>query len=147
MFNYSIGGQERKLDNAQEAIADIPLNRTLLIEKLTNDPPLKPEIIQDLKTVDEVFNYYKPSVEVDFSDAEGADVQEKLEFKNLGDFTKKGLISQSDFLQSLNNEADDLQKLMRQLKSNKILQTALKNAESKAAFINAIEAMIDELDK
>ncbi|MFD2520217.1 hypothetical protein [Emticicia soli] len=147
MFNYSIGGQERKLDNAQEAIADIPLNRTLLIEKLTNDPPLKPEIVQDLKTVDEVFNYYKPSVEVDFSDAEGADVQEKLEFRNLGDFTKKGLISQSDFLQSLNNEADDLQKLMRQLKSNKILQTALKNAESKAAFISAIEAMIDELDK
>ena len=37
------------------------------------------------------------------------------------------------------------QKLLRQLKSNKILKTALENPETKAAFLSAIEAMMDEL--
>lgn len=146
MFNYSIGGQERKLDIANEAVADIPLNRTLLIEKLTNDPPLGPKIVHDLKTVEEVFDYYKPAVEVDFSDEDGADVFEELKFRNLGDFTKKGIINQSPFLQNLNSQAEDLQKLMRQLKSNKILQKALENPEAKAAFLSAIEAMISEIE-
>jgi predicted component of type VI protein secretion system len=146
MFNYSIGGQERKLDIANEAIADIPINRTLLIEKLTNDPPLGPTIVHDLKTVEEVFAHYKPAVEVDFSDEDGADVFEELQFRNLGDFTKKGIINQSPFLQNLNNQADDLQKLMRQLKSNKIFQKALANPDAKVAFLAAIDAMISEIE-
>ena len=40
MYSYGIGGQERKLDNASEAISDIPLNRTLLVQKLTTNAPL-----------------------------------------------------------------------------------------------------------
>lgn len=147
MFNYSIGGQERKLDIANEAIADIPINRTLLIEKLTNEPPLGPKVVHDLKTVEEVFAHYKPAVEVDFVDEEGADVFEELKFRNLGDFTKKGIINQSPFLQNLNSQAEDLQKLMRQLKSNKIFQKALENPEAKTAFLTAIEAMITEIDQ
>ena len=146
MFNYSIGGQERKLDIANEAIADIPINRTLLIEKLTNQAPLGPQIVHDLKTVEEVFAHYKPQVEVDFTDQEGADVFEELKFKNLGDFTKKGIINQSPFLQNLNHQTDDLQKLMRQLKSNKIFRKALENPEAKGAFLAAIDAMISEIE-
>jgi len=40
MYNYDIGGQERKIE-VSEGIADIPQNRTLLIEKLTDDPELR----------------------------------------------------------------------------------------------------------
>ena len=40
---YGIGGNEVKSD-AAEAIQDIPQNRTLFVEKLTQDQPLKPEI-------------------------------------------------------------------------------------------------------
>lgn len=145
MYNYGIGGQERKLDNAQEAIADIPLNRTLLLEKLTDSPPTKFEIVHGLQTIDDVFENFKPSVEVDFQDEEGIIVPEKLNFKNLGDFSRKGIINQSDFLQDLNAQADDLQKLMRQLKSNKVLKAALENPEAKGAFLAALDALIDEL--
>lgn len=146
MYSYGIGGQERKLDNASEAIAEIPLNRTLLVQKLTTDPPLRPEVVTGLKTPEAVFAHYKPEVEVEFSNADGQSVAETLQFASLGDFGKKGIISQSDFLRSLATETDDLNKLLRQLKSNKILKTALENPETKKAFLSAIQAMMDELD-
>lgn len=146
MFNYGIGGQERKLDNASEAISDIPLNRTLLVQKLTSDPPLRAQIVEGLKTPEAVFAHYKPAVEVEFEKEDGTVIPETLQFQSLGDFGKKGIINQSNFLQDLNTQADDLQKLLRQLKSNKILKSALDTPETKAAFLAAIQAMISELD-
>jgi len=146
MYTYGIGGQERKLDNASEAISDIPLNRTLLVQKLTTNTPLRPEVVGGLKTPEAVFAHYKPEVDVAFDDAQGASVPEKLHFASLGDFGKKGIINQSNFLKGLSTETDDLQKLLRQLKSNKILKTALENPETKAAFLAAVQAMMDELE-
>lgn len=146
MYTYGIGGQERKLDNASEAISDIPLNRTLLVQKLTTNTPLRPVIVEGLKTPESVFAHFKPEVAVEFDDAQGAPVPEKLRFSSLGDFGKQGIINQSNFLQGLANETDDLQKLLRQLKSNKILKTALENPETKAAFLAAVQAMMDELE-
>ncbi|MCB2377395.1 hypothetical protein LGH70_07375 [Hymenobacter sp. BT635] len=146
MFNYGIGGQERKLDNASEAISDIPLNRTLLVQKLTSDPPLRAQIVEGLKTPEAVFAHFKPAVEVEFEKEDGTVMPETLQFQSLGDFGKRGIINQSTFLQDLNTQADDLQKLLRQLKSNKILKSALDTPETKAAFLAAIQAMISELD-
>jgi hypothetical protein len=146
MYTYGIGGQERKLDNASESISDIPLNRTLLVQKLTTNTPLRPQIVEGLKTPEAVFAHFKPEVAVEFDDAQGGAVPEKLRFASLGDFGKKGIVSQSNFLQSLAAETDDLQKLLRQLKSNKILKTALENPETKAAFLAAVQAMMDELE-
>jgi predicted component of type VI protein secretion system len=146
MYNYGIGGQERKLDNAAEAISSIPLNRTLLVQKLTTNTPLRPQVVAGLKTPEAVFAHFKPEVAVQFEDAQGTTVSEQLHFASLGDFGKKGIINQSNFLQSLAAEADDLQKLLRQLKSNKILKSALENSETKAAFLTAIQAMMDELE-
>jgi predicted component of type VI protein secretion system len=145
MYSYGIGGQERKLDNAAEAISDIPLNRTLLVQKLTTNTPLRAQIVKGLKTPEAVFAHFKPEIDVDFTDADGADVPEKLHFASLGDFGKKGIIEQSEFLRSLAAETDDLNKLLRQLKSNKILKAALENPETKKAFLQAIQAMMDEL--
>ena len=122
------------------------LNRTLLVQKLTTNTPLRAQVVEGLKTPEAVFAHFKPEVAVDFQDAEGTVVPEKLQFASLGDFGKKGIINQSDFLRSLAAETDDLNKLLRQLKSNKILKAALENPETKAAFLSAIQAMMDELD-
>lgn len=43
MFNYGIGGNEVKVD-ANESILEIPSNRTLLIQKLTNEQPVDPKL-------------------------------------------------------------------------------------------------------
>jgi predicted component of type VI protein secretion system len=145
MFNYGIGGNEIRQD-AGEAIADIPQNRTLLVEKLTDDAPVKPEMIYDLKTVEEVFAHFKPKVEVDFEKEDGSTAKEGLNFSNLGDFGSKGITNQSPFLQDLNQKQDQYLKIIKQLKSNKSLKAILENPDTKNGFIGALQALIQEIE-
>lgn len=81
MFNYGIGGNEVKVD-ANESIADIPSNRTLLIQKLTDEAPVTPESVYGLETVEEVFEKFKPTVEFEHKDEDGSEVKETMTFKN-----------------------------------------------------------------
>jgi len=143
---YGIGGTEVKTD-ANEAFADIPQNRTLLVEKLTNDPAIKPEVQTGLKTIEEVFEHFNPNVEVEFENAEGVEKKETLKFQNLGDFGAKGITRQSDFLKDLDTEKDQYVKVMKQLKTNKILKTAIADPEAKQALLDAIRALLTEIDE
>ena len=145
MQEYGIGGTEVKGD-ASEAFAEIPQNRTLFIEKLTNEAPVKPQITQGLKTVDEVFEHFSPQLGIDFEDSEGAGVQETLMFSNLADFGVKGITAQSEFLKDLTIQKEQYYKIIKQLKSNKLLKKALENAETKAALLKAIYPLIKELE-
>ena len=142
--NYSIGGSEVKLD-ASEAFADIPQNRTLMAEKLTKDPPVKPEITHGIQTVEGVFEHYKPNVNVDFEDADGVTKKENLSFKHLGDFSLKGITEQSEFLKDNASQKEEYLKIIKQLKSNKILKSAMADPESKKALLETIYSMIAEL--
>ena len=142
--NYGIGGNEVKTD-ASEAFADIPQNRTLIAEKLTKDAPVKPEIIYGLQTIEDVFKHYQPTVSVDFQDADGMTKKENLSFKTLADFGVKGITEQSEFLKDNTTQKEEYIKIVKQLKSNKILKTALSDAEAKSALLNAIHSMIEEL--
>ena len=143
--NYGIGGNEVKTD-ASEAFADIPQNRTLMAEKLTKDAPVKPEIVHGLQTVEQVFAHYKPDISIDFEDAEGVTKKETLSFKNLGDFGVKGITEQSEFLKDNASQKDEYLKIIKQLKSNKILKTALADPDAKTAILDAIQGMIAELN-
>ena len=145
-MEYGIGGNERKTDNASEGIADIPQNRTLFVSKLTNEPPAKPQMVYDLKTTDEVFAHFQPDAELEFQTADGSFTNETLRFKSLGDFGKKGIINQSEFLQTLNTQATDYQQIVRQLKVNRILKAALEKPEAKAALLGVLQTLIDELE-
>jgi len=145
MFNYGIGGTEVPKD-ASEGIADIPQNRTLVIEKLTDNPPVKPQMVYDLKNVDEVFAHFKPSVEVEFEKEDGSNANEVLNFSNLGDFGMRGITTQSNYLQDLNQKQEQYLKIIKQLKSNKSLKSVIENQDTKAAFLGALHALIQELD-
>lgn len=48
IYNYGIGGNEVKVD-ANESIAEIPSNRTLIVQKLTDEAPAAPESVYGLK--------------------------------------------------------------------------------------------------
>lgn len=142
--NYSIGGSMRETD-ASEAFADLPQNRVLLAEKLTYDPPGRPNIVKGLTTIEEVFEHFKPKVEVEFEN-EGASKKENLSFKNLGDFGVKGITAQSNFLNDLSTKKEQYQKIIKQLKTNKQLRQALSNPETKKAFMDSLHALIRELE-
>src|SRR5687768_5783421 len=119
MFQYGIGGNEVK-QQTSEALTELEQNRTLFIQKLTNDDPVKPQAVYDLKTVEEVFDHFKPEVNVEFQTEDGASANESLKFSNLGDFNAKSITQQSKFLKNLNVQQEQYQKIIKQLKNNKL---------------------------
>ncbi|WP_346984200.1 hypothetical protein [Chryseobacterium sp. POE27] len=146
LSNKGIGGNELPLDT-NEAITEIPQNRTLFAQKLTADDPVKPELVEGLTTVEKVFEHYKPEVRADFEDANGTAKMETLKFKNLGDFGTKGITAQSNFLTGLETEKDQYQKIVKQLKTNKILKAALADPDARKALYDIIHVLITELEE
>lgn len=142
--NVGIGGNEVKGD-ANEALNDIPQNRTLIAGKLTPNAPIKPEVVEGLRTVEDVFDHYEPELKIPFEDKEGGTVNESLKFRNLGDFGKKGITNNSTFLKELEIESDQYKKIIKQLKTNKILKAALEDPEAKKSLVDTIDALVEEI--
>lgn len=145
MNEVEIGGQLVP-QQSFEAITQISSNRTLLAQKLSTKPT-KAEPVTGLKTINEVFDHFQPNVKVEFENEDGAPVEEELKFANLGDFTKNGITEQSAFLRGLNEQQETNQAFIKQLKSNKILKSALSNPEAKQAYLTALQAMIQEIEQ
>ncbi len=145
MFDYQVGGNAVKTD-ASEGMADIPMNRSLFVQKLTANDPVRPESVYDLKTVDEVFEHFKPAVDVEFETPEGSAKEETLNFRSVADFKASNMVQQSAFLQGLNSEKEGYAKIMKQLKTNKLLKNVVENPEMKEAFVAALQNLIQELD-
>ena len=145
LYEYGVGGNEVKID-ANEAIAEIPSNRTLLVQKLTEEAPLQPETIYGLETLEDVFERFQPSVELEFQDQEGNEIPEKLNFKGLSDFSAKKLKENSPFLSQLNIEREQYLKISRLLSSNKALLKSLSDEEARAEMIQVLEASLVELE-
>jgi hypothetical protein len=141
-----IGGNEVKVD-AFEAFQDIQSNRTLVAQKLTAMAPVKPEVVEGLTNPEDVFAHYKPAVEMNFENEDGVMVRETLHFKNLGDFGVKGITAQSNFLSDLNTRQDQYQKIIKQLKSNKLLKAALSTEEGRKNLSGALQALLAELNE
>jgi len=146
MFNYEIGGNETKVDTS-EAFGEIAPNKTLFIQKLTDNEPLRPEKVEGLKNVEAVFAHYKPKVSVELEKESGSSVTETLHFNNLGDFSPGNLVQQSKYLHKLNIQREMYLNIMKQLKTNKTLKSTLDNAETKQAFIEALKSIVTELDQ
>lgn len=142
---YGIGGTEVRTD-AFEAFADIPQNRVLLAEKLTKDPPVKPDIVSGLNDIDAVFEHFNPHVDLEFESEEGTIRRETLQFKGLEDFGAKGITAQSEYLKELNMKRQQYLKIIRQLKTNKLLKQALANKETKDRLIRSLQLLISELE-
>lgn len=133
-------------DAVGEGFVEISPNKTLFIQKLTYDDPVKPEIVEDLQKIEDVFEHFKPQVDVELNKEDGSTLKENFKFGGLGDFDVKNLTNQSPFLKNLNNENDAYLKILKQLKSNKSLKNVVENAETKQAFINSLKSLIEEID-
>lgn len=146
IFEYGIGGNEVKVD-ASESIAAIPENRTLLVEQLTADEPVNPEVVEGLTAIEQVFAHYKPQIDIEMENAEGQPVSENFRFASVGDFSVKNMTTQSKFLNGLSSEKDFYENMKKQLRSNKVLQRALENPETRQAFIASLEGVLAELQE
>lgn len=146
MYKYGVGGNEVKID-VNEAIAEIPSNRTLFVQKLTDEAPITPEIEYGLETVEDVFERFKPSVTLEHQDQEGNEIREVLEFLNLGDFGAKSIKDKSTFLSQLDVKREQLLKISRQLTTNRALLKAIADPEIRAALIENLEDALQEITK
>jgi len=145
IYNYGVGGNEVKVD-ANEAIQEIQQNRTLLVSQLTSDESFIPEVVKGLKTTEDVFRHFEPSVNVQHQTENGTFVDEEFRFKNLGDFTPKSLTENSNYLKQLSIEQEQYNKILRQLKNNKILRKLVENNQTKAALIEVLKDVAKELE-
>ena len=84
---------------------------------------------------------------MDFETEDGATKKETLRFSNLGDFGVKGITAQSSFLNELTMKKEQFQKIIKQLKTNKLLKQAISKEDSKQNLVNAINALIKELEQ
>lgn len=130
-----------------DAIVEFPQNRTLLVEQLTDEPPAKAEVVKGLRTMEDVFRHYKPNVKLEFEDPGGQSKKETIQFNELRDFEKDGLMKNSEFLKSLGNEKENYLKIEKQLRANKVLRDAISDPESKASLISSLQALLKELQE
>ena len=134
-------------DPVGEGFVEISPNKTLFIQKLTYDDPIRPEIVEDLQKVEDVFAHFKPSCDVELDKEDGSSIKENFQFGGLGDFDAKNLTNQSAYLKNLNLEYDAYLKIIKQLKSNKSLANVVQNPDTKTAFIDALKSLVSELEE
>lgn len=130
-----------------EGFVEISPNKTLFIQKLTTEDPVKPQIVEDLGTVEMVFEHFQPNCDVELDREDGSSKTENFKFAGLADFDVKSLTNQSPFLKNLSLENDAYLKIIKQLKTNKLLSKVIENPETKNAFVNALRALATELDE
>lgn len=134
------------VDAANEAMADIPKNRTILAADLTDKPATKPEMTYELETIEDVFENFQPTVKMEFNDAEGGSINEELAFTNLGDFGTKALLDQSDFLRKTDLQKRNYATFGTRLQNNKVLQRVLSDPEKKEEYLTILRSMLSELE-
>jgi hypothetical protein len=142
----TIGGEVVK-SKGVEAIKDLTENRTMIVQKLTQNAPAKPEITENLKCIEDVFNHFKPRAEVAFKDKEGSKITEELPFNSIADFSLKGLTQNSSFLGGLQIQAQTYQQILQELKGNNRLKKLLALEDGKEAIVKTLLALIKELEE
>ncbi|TDH28062.1 hypothetical protein EXU57_06255 [Segetibacter sp. 3557_3] len=133
-------------DPVGEGFVEITPNKTLFVQKLTDEEPLKPVVVEGLHSVEAVFNYFKPGCEVELITEDGSTVNEQYTFHSLGDFDVKHLISKSNHLRELNLQNEAYLKMRKQLGTNKSLKNVIENPATKKALIDSLRALIAELE-
>lgn len=132
-------------EGTSEAIKLLHDNKTAIVSKFTADS-MSQVPVEGIQKLQEAFDHFQPQVDITHTTEEGQEVNETLNFTSLSAFTIKGMIEQSEFLQELKGKEDDYQTLIKRLMTNKVFQKLLADPAGKAAFLEALNAMIVELD-
>ncbi len=132
-------------EGTSEAIKLLHDNKTAIISKFTADS-MSQARVEGIQKLQDAFDHFQPQVDVSHTTEDGQEVNETLNFTSMSAFTVKGMIEQSGYLQELKGKEDDYQTLIKRLMTNKVFQKLLADPVGKAAFVEALNAMIAELD-
>ena len=135
-------------EESNAKVTPIDNNKTLMIDQYTsNVEPGNPEFVEDIRTINDAFVHFKPSVEVDFVDEEGGSVNEVLHFSELRDFEAQGrLVENSQFLSGVKKKIDTNAKIRKSIEQNRKLRDILKDNSAKEELKEMLRAMLEELE-
>ena len=133
-------------------VSALDTNKTLFIDQYTTDVQSEdPELFEDAQTIADVFDHFKPEVEVAFTDEEGGTVTETLHFNEIRDFEADGgkgnLVANSEFLAGTKGRMDSVARVRKQIEQNKKLRDILKDPKSKEEFKDYLAALLSELEE
>jgi hypothetical protein len=137
-------------EESGSAVSALDTNKTLFIDQYTTDAQGEdPELFEDAKTINDVFDHFKPSVEVEFTGEDGGIVSETLHFNEIKDFEADGgrgnLVANSEFLSGQKSQMDSYAKVRKQIEQNKKLRDILKDPKSKEELKDYLEYLLNEL--
>ena len=150
-------------EESSAGIEGLSQNKTLYIDQFTSEVDFEnrglamEEVEEDGKkrgvyprSMKEVFAYFKPKAEVEFSGAEGETKKEVLNFKEMKDFEinngKGNLINNSAFLSDLRSKKENCETVQKQIEKNARLRDILKDAEAKGELKELLESILEELN-
>ena len=139
---------ETKYDEDIAGIREVPQDKTLYIDQFTDIAPVKPGEIFEAETMEAVFNKYRPEKKgVQMYDQEGRPVRENFRFTAIKDFDDKQLIEQSPYLHRQKAAMESYKNIEQQLIKNKVLRRAFDDEDGRKNLINALRALLAELEK
>lgn len=137
-------------EESSAKVNPIDNNKSIIVDQYTKDvQPDEPELYEGGKTLKDVFEHFKPKVEVDFANENGESINETLHFNSIKDFEANGgrgnLVTNSPFLSDIKTKVDINAGIRKQIEQNKKLRDILKDEQSKNELKELLEAMLDEL--
>ena len=137
-------------EESNAKVTPLDNNKTIIIDQYTSDIEVgNSELFEGAKTMQDVFNHFKPTVDVEFEDEQGGIVSEKLHFNEMRDFEANGgkgnLVANSQFLSGAKSKVDVSAKIRKQIEQNRRLRDILKDAEGKAELKELLEALLQEI--
>lgn len=138
----------KRLDiESEDGVIGLSQQRTLYADQFTDGENSTPDETPFAATsMESVFEHYDPRVSVSMQDEEGQNVEEEFAFRDIKDFDDEQLIAQSDLLRGEKAKFDAYNAIIRQLKQNNALKTALKDAQARGHLKDAIRALLKELE-
>lgn len=137
-------------EESNAKVTPLDNNKSIIIDQYTSDVEVgNSELFEGAKTMQDVFNHFKPSVNVEFEDEQGGIVSEELHFKEMRDFEANGgkgnLVTNSPFLSGAKSKVDVAAKIRKQIEQNRRLRDILKDEEGKAELKELLEALLQEI--
>lgn len=138
-------------EDAGAKVNAIDANKTLVIDQYTSDATDEPDFFQGAKTMKDVFEHFKPSVDVDFENESGESISETLHFNEMKDFDVNGgkgnLVSNSKFLSDIKLHEDTASKVRKQIEQNAKLRNILKDVHGREELRAMLQQMLNELEQ
>ena len=137
-------------EESNAKVSPLDNNKSIIIDQYTSDVEVgNSELFEGPKTMQDVFNHFKPSVEVQFEDEQGGIVTEQLHFNEMRDFEANGgkgnLVANSAFLSDAKSKVDVSAKIRKQIEQNRRLRDILKDEEGKAELKELLEELLKEI--